>query len=86
MHAHRLSWHDGVREHRIRAVGGALLAIGLLYLAFLGGAEGRPAAALFLVALVAVVVGGVLVWWGRRPDRSRHLVREESPGRLARGE
>ncbi len=64
---HRLSWPlMGVREHRIQATGGALLAIGLLYLAFLGGAEGRPAAALFLVALVAVVVGGVLIWWGRR--------------------
>jgi hypothetical protein len=54
------------REGRMRAVGGALLAIGLFYLAFLGGASGRAGAVLFAAALIAVLVGGVLIWRGGR--------------------
>jgi hypothetical protein len=46
----------------MRALGGLLLAIGLLYLAFLGGAEGWAGAVLFAAALIAVLVGGVLIW------------------------
>jgi hypothetical protein len=56
----------GGRKHRMRALGGLLLAIGLLYLAFLGGAEGWTGAVLFAAALIAVMVGGVLVWRGGR--------------------
>lgn len=52
----------GGRTHRMRALGGLLLAIGLLYLAFLGGAEGWAGAVLFAAALIAVLVGGVLIW------------------------
>jgi hypothetical protein len=51
--------------NRMRALGGALLAIGLLYLAFLGGAEGAAGAVLFAGALIAVLLGGVLLWRGR---------------------
>ena len=50
----------------MRAVGGVLIALGLLYLAFLGGGEGQAAGALFAAALIAVLVGGVLVWRGGR--------------------
>ena len=56
----------GGRSKRMRALGGALLAMGLLYLAFLGGAEGWAGAVLFAAALIAVLIGGVLVWRGGR--------------------
>ena len=56
----------GGREGRMRALGGALLAIGLFYLAFLGGASGRAGAVLFVGALLSVLVGGVLIWRGGR--------------------
>jgi hypothetical protein len=52
----------GGRDGRMRALGGALLAIGLFYLAFLGGASGRAGAVLFVGALLSVLVGGVLIW------------------------
>jgi hypothetical protein len=54
------------RTNRTRGLGGALVAIGLLYLAFLGGAEGWAGAVLFGGAVLAVLVGGVLVWRGSR--------------------
>jgi hypothetical protein len=56
----------GGHAGRMRALGGALLAIGLFSLAVLGGASGRAGAVLFAAALIAVLVGGVLVWRGGR--------------------
>jgi hypothetical protein len=56
----------GGRTRRMRGLGGLLMAVGLLYLALLGGAEGWAGAVLFAAALSAVLVGGVLVWRGGR--------------------